>query len=328
MKTRMIGGREVGAVGLGCMSFAGFYGATDEAASHACLARALDLGVTHWDTAEAYGNGQSEEIIGRFLAQNGARDRVHLATKGGIYRTDKGRTFLNDEASLRGSLEGSLRRLGVEQVDLYYVHRRQQDIPIEEVTGLLTRFIEEGKIAGFGFSEIAPQSLRRAVAVHPVVAVQSEYSLWTRQPELGMVQACAETGTTLVAFSPVARGMLGEVRPDPASFRDGDFRNGSPRFTEPNFAANCAAIDGLRAWAKARGWSTAGVAQAWCLTRGDHVLPIPGTRTSAHLDELAEGGTIDLTPADLAEIERLLPLGFAHGARYTEPQFVGIEQYC
>jgi aryl-alcohol dehydrogenase-like predicted oxidoreductase len=325
MKKRLVNGREVGAVGLGCMSFAGAYGPTDIDESLACLRAALDCGIDHFDTAERYGGGLSEEIIGRFLRETGAQ--VSIATKGGIY-VDPERHYDNSEATLRRSLESSLRRLGVERVDLYYVHRRQADIPIEEVVGTLGRFVEEGKIGAIGFSEIAPASLRRAHAVHPVAAVQSEYSLWTRQPELGMLQACAEIGATFVAFSPLGRGVFADRFPDPARFAEGDFRRPNPRFRAPNYAANSAAIARFRDFANARGWSVSAAALAWTLDQGGHVLPIPGTRSAAHLRDLASAADIAFTDADRAEIARLLPVGFAHGARYADAQFSGVESYC
>ena len=327
MQQRQLGkdGPMVGAVALGCMSFAGFYGATNEAESHRTLAAALDLGVTHLDTARIYGDGVSEEIIGSFLRQNPAR--FSIATKGGI-RTQPTRGFDNCEEFLRECLEGSLKRLGVDHVDLYYIHRRDQTIPIEDVMGTLVRFKEEGKIGGIGFSEISPASLERAAAVHPVMAVQSEYSLWTRQPELGMIQACERLGTAFVPFSPLARGMLGEKTPDPASFAGRDIRIGNPRFVEPNFSANVAAIDRFKQFAQLRGWQPAALALRWVLDQGAHLIPIPGTRSSEHLAINASANAIHLSDEDHAEIRNLLPPGFAHGSRYTEAQAVGVEAYC
>jgi aryl-alcohol dehydrogenase-like predicted oxidoreductase len=211
---RDLAGRSVGAVGLGCMSFGGIYGGTDEDESFACMAEALALGVDHWDVAEVYGNGQCESVIGRFLSQT--RAEVSIATKAGIYAKPS-RHFRNDAEALRRSLEGSLTRLGRDRVELFYVHRREAERPVEEVMETLVGFIEEGLIGGIGLSEIAPATLRRASTVHPVAAVQSEYSLWTRQPELGMLQACAELGTTFVAFSPVGRGIFADRFPDPSA---------------------------------------------------------------------------------------------------------------
>jgi aryl-alcohol dehydrogenase-like predicted oxidoreductase len=321
---RHLAGRSVGAVGLGCMSFGGVYGATDEEESFACMAEALSLGVDHWDVAEIYGQGVSETVIGRYLAQT--RAEVSIATKAGIY-TEPERHFRNDAEALRRSLEGSLTRLGRDQVELFYIHRREAARPVEEVMDTLVGFIEEGLIGAIGLSEVAPATLRRAHAVHPVAAVQSEYSLWSRQPELGMLQACAELGTTFVAFSPVGRGVFADCFPDSAGFPPGEFRATTPRFTEPNYSANKTAIAPFQDWCRARGWSTSAVAVAWTLHRGDHVLPIPGTRSAAHIRELAQAAEITLTPDELAEIETILPPGFAHGARYSDSQWPGVEQY-
>jgi aryl-alcohol dehydrogenase-like predicted oxidoreductase len=321
---RHLAGRSVGAVGLGCMSFGGVYGATDEEESFACMAEALSLGVDHWDVAEIYGQGVSETVIGRYLAQT--RAEVSIATKAGIY-TEPERHFRNDAEALRRSLEGSLTRLGRDRVELFYIHRREAARPVEEVMDTLVGFIEEGLIGAIGLSEVAPATLRRAHAVHPVAAVQSEYSLWSRQPELGMLQACAELGTTFVAFSPVGRGVFADCFPDSAGFPPGEFRATTPRFTEPNYSANKTAIAPFQDWCRARGWSTSAVAVAWTLHRGDHVLPIPGTRSAAHIRELAQAAEITLTPDELAEIETILPPGFAHGARYSDSQWPGVEQY-
>lgn len=322
---RTIHGRKVGAVGLGCMSFGGFYGPTTDAESLDCLAAAIDAGIDHFDTAERYGGGRSEEVVGKFLAQSGAR--VSLATKGGIYMKPD-RHFENGPEALRGSLEGSLKRLGVDHVDLYYVHRREQARPIEDVVETLKRFIDEGKIGAYGLSEVAPSTVRRAHAVHPVAAVQNEYSLWTRQPELGLLQTCAELGIAFVAFSPLARGMFGANTPDPATFGDSDFRRNNPRFLPPNFAHNAARIETFKAFCRGRGWAPAAAALAWTLDQGDHVIPIPGTRTAAHLREFAAARDIGFTEADRAEIAKLLPIGFAYGDRYSDGQNVGIERYC
>ena len=321
---RRLAGRDVGAIGLGCMSFGGIYGATDEAESFACLDAALALGIDHWDVAEIYGMGVSETVMGRFLAQTGAR--VSIATKAGIYATPE-RHFRNDEAALRRSLEGSLARLGRDRVELFYIHRREAARPVEAVMETLARFVEEGLVGAVGLSEVAPATLRRAHAVHPVAAVQSEYSLWTRQPELGMIEACAELGVTFVAFSPLGRGIFADTPPRRADFGPGDFRTANPRFTEPNYTANLAQVAPFRAWCAARGWSTAAVALAWTLQRGSHVLPIPGTRSAAHLRDLATAAALPLGPAEMAEIAALLPAGFAHGARYAPAQWPGVEIY-
>ena len=327
MEQRQLGkdGPTVGAIGLGCMSFAGFYGSTDAAQSHRTLARAHELGVTHLDTAELYGRGLSEEVIGDFLRQN--PHRFSIATKGGIVPEPK-RHFDNSPDRLRTSLEGSLKRLGVDHIDLYYVHRREQERPVEEVVETLAGFVREGKIGGFGFSEIAPFTLRRAAAVHPVRAVQNEYSLWTRMPELGLIETCRELGTAFVAFSPLARGMFADRLPDPTSFGSIDFRRNNPRFQEPNFSVNCDYVRRFNEYAESQETRPATMALAWVLHQGPHVIAIPGTRTADHLEQDAAAGSLKLSDEQLTEIDRLLPRGFAHGARYSDAQFVGIEQYC
>jgi aryl-alcohol dehydrogenase-like predicted oxidoreductase len=331
MTTRRIGGVEVGAVGLGAMSFGGFYGPATEAESHAVLAAMPDLGMSHVDTSNVYGMGVSERIIGSFLARAGsaARARYHIATKAGITRDADGRrTFDNGPAHLAAELEGSLARLGVDAVDLFYVHRRDPAIPIEEVAGTLADLVAAGKARAFGFSEIAPSSLRRAAAVHPVATVQSEYSLATRAPELGLVQACAALGTTLVAFSPVGRGLLTDAPPDAAKVASLDFLRSNPRFAPDNLAANLALTDGLRRLAAEMQTRAATLAIAWLLARDPALVPIPGTRSVAHLRELAAGAELALSPADLARIEAVLPAGWAHGDRYAPEQWIGPERYC
>ncbi|MEO8531967.1 MAG: aldo/keto reductase [Deltaproteobacteria bacterium] len=327
MQTRKLGknGPAVGAIGLGAMSFAGAYGAADPADVARVLAEAVDLGVTHIDTARLYGMGRSEELVGQFLKTTKAK--LSIATKGGI-EVEPQRHFVNSKFKLTEHLEGSLRRLGVEHVDLYYVHRRDQSIPIEDVTETLAGFQKAGKIGGFGFSEISPASLRRAHAVAPVSAVQNEYSLWTRQPDLGMVQACAELGVAFVAFSPLGRGIFSEEVFDLSQVAEGEFRRMSPRFSEPNFSQNQKAIAGFRALAREVGISTPGLAIAWTLSRGDHVIPIPGTRSVEHLRQDVEGAGFVMTPEVLARIDALLPVGFAHGDRYSDSQSIGVERYC
>lgn len=330
MQQRQLGrnGPQVGAIGLGCWSFAGAYGKTDADASHDTLAAALDLGIDFLDTANVYGNGVSEQVIGSFLKAN--PHRFTIATKAGIRRDPqtRERSFDNSEAHLREALEKSLRDLGVEHVALYYIHRRDQRVPIEDVMHTLVKFKEEGKIGAIGFSEIAPGSLRRAHAVHPVAAVQSEYSLWSRMPELGMIQACRELGVAFVPFSPLARGMFAREPLDPATFAEGDFRKHNPRFVAPNFAYNLAKADEFRVYALDKGTTPAALALAWVLHRGEHLIPIPGTRSARHLRENAKAAELTLNADDLAEIERILPCGFAHGDRYSEAQLPGVERYC
>ena len=326
------GGPLVSPVGIGAMSFAGVYGEATEAEAHAVLTEALDLSIDHVDTSNIYGMGVSERMIGSFLARQGKAKAglFRIATKGGITADAEGRRcYDNSRAHLAAELDGSLARLGLETVDLYYVHRRDPSLPIEEVTETLAGFQRAGKIRAFGFSEIAPGSLRRAAAVAPVAAVQSEYSLSTRLPELGLIQACAELGTTLVAFSPVGRGLLTDRPPSPEAIAASGFLSSAPRFADgENYAANLVAVARLRALAAEMGTSAAALAIAWVLHRAPGAVAIPGTRSVAHLRELWAGAGMTLTAEDLARLERALPVGWCHGDRYSREQWVGPEMYC
>ncbi len=330
MQKRKLGanGPEVSAIGLGTWSFSGSYGPTDEAESRDTLHTCIDLGIDFLDTAKAYGAGLAEEVIGRFTKDNPGKFVV--ATKGGLHRNPETgeRWFRNDADFLREELEASLRRLGVDHVPLYYVHKREESRDIEEVMAAMLRFQEEGKIGGIGFCEIAPSSLRVAHAMGPVSAVQSEYSLWSRYPDLGIIQTCADLGVAFVPFSPLGRGILAEKTPDPATFGKIDFRRGSPRFTEPNFSRNVAQVKKFKHLAAGMGTTSPTLAIAWCLARGEHLLPIPGTRSSAHLRECAAAADLHLNEEVLARIEEVLPVGWAHGDRYTRPQWIGAEGYC
>ncbi len=333
MKTRNLGnaGTTVSAVGIGAMSFSDFYGPTDTEKSHAVLRKALDLGIDHIDTSNVYGAGVSEERIGSFLKNQGARknDLFKIATKAGIKRGDDGRkSFDNSFDHLRSELDKSLKRLGVEQIELFYVHRRDPDWAIEEVAGTLAELVKSGKIKQFGFSEIAPTSLQLAADIHPVGAVQSEYSLSTRLPELGLIQRTRELGASFVAFSPVGRSLLTD---HPHSFEISQsiaFLKENPRFLEPNYHRNIAATDRFRMLAKEMGYKTAALAIAWLLHQGEHILPIPGTRSVSHLEELAAGADLSLSESDLQAIEHCLPIGWAHGDRYSAAQWNGPERYC
>lgn len=321
-------GPDVSQFGIGAMSFAGIYGDASVDESHAVLDACREAGVTHIDTSNVYGMGRSEEIIGRwFAARPGARDAMVLATKAGISRRDGKRHFDNSPGHLEAELDASLKRLGIEAVDLFYVHRRNHDVPIEEVTGALARLVEKGKTRAIGYSEIAPSSLRRAAAVYPVAAVQSEYSLSTRAPELGLVQTCAELGTTLVAFSPVGRSLLTDRPFSRERVEATAFLRTNPRFMEPNYSANLAYSMRFQAVAAAMGEPAAALAIAWLISRGEHVLPIPGTKDIAHLKELLRGMAISLVPEDIARIESVLPVGWAHGDRYNAEQWIGPERY-
>lgn len=324
MQTRRLGanGPQVSAIGLGCLSFGGLFGATDEATSLACLDAAHEAGITFLDTANIYGQGRSEAAIGQWIKSR--RPAVAIATKA-AFVDGPPRRIDNSEGHLRAELEASLRRLNRDHVELFYLHRREQDRPLEDVIGTLSRLIAEGKIGGYGLSEVAPETLRRAHAIHPCTAVQNEYSLWSRQPELGLIQACAALGVAFVPFSPLARGMLGDTplpRPTDA------FRSAMPRFIEPNFTANTQRIGAFRAFCRARGWSTPATALAWVLSRGPHLIPIPGTRHASHIAQCAQAADLVLSAADLAEIDRLLPPGFAAGDRYGDHNLLAVERYC
>lgn len=327
MKARKLGanGPEVSAIGLGCMSFAGAFGPTDIATSHRCLDAAVDHGITFLDTANVYGMGRSEDVLGSW--QHPRKSGMVIATKGGIVR-DPNAPVNNAADYLRAELHGSLKRLGVDHVALYYAHRHDPSVPIEDLAGTMGRFVDEGLIGGYGLSEVAPTTLRRAHAERPCTAVQSEYSLWTRLPELGMLQTTAELGMAFVPFSPLARGVLGDTYPDIDAMAENDFRRPIPRFSPDNYPRNKAMIDPFKAFARSRGWSVAATALAWVLDQGDHLIPIPGTRSADHLSEWAGADTIQLTDHDREKIAGLLPIGFAYGDRYSDTQTRTVERYC
>ena len=334
MKTRQLGSTaiEISAIGIGAMSFTNFYGETTETESHQVMQAALDLGVNHIDTANVYGNGLSENIIGSFLAKQGKqKDQLFsIATKAGIaIDKDSGRRYFdNSSAYLNDQLDASLKRLGLESVDLFYVHRRDSNTPIEDVTETLAGMVKSGKIRGFGFSEIAPTSLVRAQSVHPVAAVQSEYSLSVRSPEMGLLQATHNLGVALVAFSPVGRSLLTDRPHSPEKAQTSTWLKTNPRFLSPNIEANIKATERFRKLAADYGMSAAALAIAWLLHKSDHIVPIPGTRSVQHFREHYDGAHQSLTESQMAEIETTLPIGWAHGDRYSDAQWVGPERYC
>lgn len=315
-------------IGLGCMSFGGFYGPASTADAHDTLARACDLGIDFLDTANVYGMGVSEEMVGSFL--RGDASKFTIATKAGIWRdkAHSNRGFNNKPDYLRRELEGSLRRLGLDRVDLFYVHRRDPEIEIEDVMETMLTLKAEGKIGGIGFSEISPASLRRAVRVGTVDAVQSEYSLWTRQPDLGLLNACDEVGAALVPYAPLGRGILADKTLDTATFGDADFRKKNPRFTGANFAHNMERVSAFKALATDLRITSTVLALAWCLARGDRVIPIPGTRSADHLSQCAAASAFDMTENIMDALDRILPAGWAHGDRYSQAQWNGPEGYC
>ena len=326
MKQRRLGqhGPEVSALGLGCLSFGGTFGPTTEADSLATLDAAWDAGITFLDTANKYGEGISETVIGKWLKATG--HRPHIATKA-AFTDDPARRIDNRPDYMRAELEGSLKRLGTDHVTLFYAHRHDPQIPAEDLAGTMQRFVQEGKILGYGLSEIGPYTLERCHAIHPVMAVQSEYSLWTRTPELGLIQRCVQLGVAFVPFSPLARGVFGTPMADPANFAPGEFRARIPRFHPENWPHNRAILDTFHAMATDRGFTPAALALAWLLDRAPHILPIPGTRTPDHLRAWAMAPEIDLTDDDREEIDRLLPIGWAWGDRYDDLQAQTVERY-
>jgi aryl-alcohol dehydrogenase-like predicted oxidoreductase len=332
MKKRKLGvnGPDIAAMGYGAMSFSDMYGPTNEAESHAILDTCRDLGVTHLDTANVYGMGKSESAIGSYLkAHPGARDVFVIATKATITRDADGkRAFDNSAEHLEKELDASLQRLGLDCVDLFYAHRRDPRFTPEETAANLGRLVEKGKTRLIGLSEVAPSTLRRAMKIHPIAAVQSEYSLSTRYPDLGLVQTCAELGVALVAFSPVGRSLLTDNPIPGERIPDLPFLAHNPRFMEPNLTENLRITDGFRNLAAKMETSAAGLAIAWLLAQGEHIIPIPGTRSVDHLRECVSGAELTITKTDLERIEAVLPVGWAHGDRYSDAQWIGPERFC
>jgi aryl-alcohol dehydrogenase-like predicted oxidoreductase len=319
------GGPVVGSIGLGCMSFAGAYGGAPEADCFAILDRCAELGVTLIDTANIYGNGRSEEILGKWLKANPAHPFI-VSTKAGIV-TGEVRSTNNSKTYLRECLLASLKRLNLERVELFYIHRREAARPIVDIMESMLGLIDEGLIGGIGFSEIAPYTLEEAVSYGPVRAVQSEYSLWTRQPELGMIEACRRNGVAFVPFSPLARGAIGDTDLDVSGLSATDFRLSNPRFQSLHWEKNREALARFREFAHSKGYSASALAIAWSMRQGDHMIPIPGTNKIKHLEQDVAAASIHLSAADLTEIESVLPAGFASGSRYAPSQWHSVEDY-
>ncbi len=318
MKMRKLGrsGPEVSAVGLGCMGMSAFYGGADEAQSIAVIHRALDLGVTLFDTAEMYGPHTNEVLLGKAL--KGRRDEAFIATKFGINRQPDGSAITDGSpANVRRAVEGSLSRLGVDHVDLYYQHRIDPNTPIEETVGAMAELVKEGKVRFLGLSEAAPATIRKAHAEHPITALQTEYSLWSRDPEDELLGVVRELGIGFVPYSPLGRGFLsGEIKSIDDLAPD-DFRRTNPRFAGDNFQKNLDLVAAVGAIAADKGVTAAQLALAWVLAQGEDLVPIPGTRRIATLEQNAAAADIVLTPDDLARIEAVFPRGAAAGERYA-----------
>jgi len=325
MQRRTLGADlEVSALGLGCMGMSEFYGPRDDEESMRVLDQAIEMGIDFFDTADMYGPYHNEELIGRFLATR--RPKVRIATKFGIVRKpgEYRRSIDNSPQYARQCCEASLRRLGVEQIDLYYVHRIDPAHPIEDTMAGLAQLVQEGKIARIGLSEVSAATLRRAHAVHPVTAVQTEYSLWTREVEAEALPTCRELGIGLVAYAPLGRGFLtGRFQRD-APFEEGDFRANLPRFQPENIGHNRALVDVVTALAAQKACTPAQIALAWLLAQGDDVVPIPGTRRLKHLQDNLGALSVQLEPDDIAALRRALDTLAVAGERYTEEGMKGV----
>ena len=325
MQHRSLGrtGQSVSALGLGCMGMSEFYGARDDVESLATLEAALAAGIDFFDTADTYGHGHNEELVGRFL--KGKRDKVVLATKFGIVRKPGTyeRRVDNSPAYIRSACEASLKRLGVERIDLYYMHRRNPDAPVEESVGAMAELVMQGKVKALGLSEVSVETLRRAHKVHPIAAVQTEYSLWSRDPEDELLPTLQELGIALVAYSPLGRGFIAGRFRSIDDLAPDDWRRGNPRFQGENFARNLALGEHIKALAEERDCTPAQLALAWLLNRHDKVTPIPGTSSKQRLAENVAAVDIELSDEDLERIEEISPRGAVAGQRY-DPAMLGL----
>jgi aryl-alcohol dehydrogenase-like predicted oxidoreductase len=327
MKMRKLGsqGLEVSALGLGCMGMSDFYGTQDDVESAATINRAIDLGVDFLDTADMYGVGRNEELVGRVVRAR--REWVKVATKfGNVRGADGSFQGINGRPEyVRQACDASLKRTGLDLFDLYYQHRVDPDVPIEETVGAMAELVKAGKVKYLGLSEAAPETIRRAHAVHPITALQTEYSLWSRDPEDTLLPTVRELGIGFVPYSPLGRGFLTGQFKTPDDLPEGDTRRNHPRFQGEAFAKNLALAEAIGAMAKDKGCTPAQLALAWVLAQGDDIIPIPGTKRRRYLEDNLGALDVTLTSTDLERIDSILPAGAATGTRYAAPQMAALD---